>query len=233
MKRARATVEARKGRVNCGSMSPAAAPALVRGQQLKADFVFQHMRRGVDLDMQSAPQGNSRCCAVWRYILLAVHDFQSYLFVFAWPLLSEPGHARIEGRMTQTGRIRPDNELPDQPFIDLRPRQKRAFTATHDRKNLSAFRSSRTISSGCINVYLSEISRQTSRLPFRHMPNFFDSLTLCARSITKIISAHATCSIETVVVASGCNARGICFDQANSKTPSPAVGLCARGLEMS
>jgi hypothetical protein len=33
--------------------------------------------------MQSAPQGDSRCCAVWRYISLVVHDFQSCLFVFA------------------------------------------------------------------------------------------------------------------------------------------------------
>jgi hypothetical protein len=41
------------------------------------------MRRRVSLDMQSAPQGDARCCAVWRYILLVVHDFQSCWFVFA------------------------------------------------------------------------------------------------------------------------------------------------------
>jgi hypothetical protein len=41
------------------------------------------MRRGIGLYMQSAPQGNSGCCAFWRYSSLVVHCFQSDLFVCA------------------------------------------------------------------------------------------------------------------------------------------------------
>jgi hypothetical protein len=35
----------------------AAAPAIIRGDQPEADFITQHMRRGIDLDVQRPPQG--------------------------------------------------------------------------------------------------------------------------------------------------------------------------------
>ncbi len=58
MKRARATMEARKRprglRVHVGT----AAPAVVRGRQPQADLVFEHVRRRIDLDVQGPPQGD-------------------------------------------------------------------------------------------------------------------------------------------------------------------------------
>jgi hypothetical protein len=59
----------------------ATAPAVVRREQLQADFVFQHVWRRIGLDMQSAPKGDSRCRAVRRRISLVVHDFQACFFV--------------------------------------------------------------------------------------------------------------------------------------------------------
>jgi hypothetical protein len=70
MKRARATMEARKGRVNFWSMSP--RRRLVRGLKHEPALIFQHMRRRIDLDMQGTPQGDTRR-AVWRQILPISH----------------------------------------------------------------------------------------------------------------------------------------------------------------
>ena len=64
MKRARATMEARNGRVPSGCMSAALAPALVRRRQLQADLVLEHVRRRIDLDVQRPPQGDAHRRAV-------------------------------------------------------------------------------------------------------------------------------------------------------------------------
>jgi hypothetical protein len=48
----------------------AAAPAVVRSNQLEANFVFEHMRRRIDLDVHGPPQGDphrrAHRCAPFR-----------------------------------------------------------------------------------------------------------------------------------------------------------------------
>jgi hypothetical protein len=56
--------------------------------------------------------------------------------------------------------------------------------------------SSRT-NSASMNAYLSGISRQTMCLPLRYLRNRVDTLLRWDFSITKIMSAHSTCSDES------------------------------------
>ena len=55
MKRARATIEARKGRVN-GLMSGRLRQPVVRSDQLQADLVLEDVRRRISLDVQRPPE---------------------------------------------------------------------------------------------------------------------------------------------------------------------------------
>ena len=50
-----------------------AAPSFVWSSQLEADFVFEHVRRRIDLDVQGPPQGNAYCRAVWFRLRLFRH----------------------------------------------------------------------------------------------------------------------------------------------------------------
>lgn len=59
MKRDRATMEARKGRVNTGSMSGRRRPVVRRCRELQADLVLENVRRRIDLHVQGPPQGDS------------------------------------------------------------------------------------------------------------------------------------------------------------------------------
>ncbi len=54
----------------------ASKPAFTRGQQLEADLVVQHMRRGIHRDMQRTPQRNPRGRALRRNNLLVIHSAQ-------------------------------------------------------------------------------------------------------------------------------------------------------------
>ena len=64
MKRARATIDARKGRVNCGFMSPRSRQFVIGREQFEADGVFQHMRRRIGFGVQRAPHRDARGGAV-------------------------------------------------------------------------------------------------------------------------------------------------------------------------
>jgi len=109
---------------------------------------------------------------------------------------------------------------PNLSWVPIRP--------AHDRKNLPALCSSTAMSSSCINAYLSGMSRQTTVFPFRSEPNFFDNFTLCARSMTKIISAHAICSADTSVIASGARPAESASTPSQEENTSSAVGLRSR-----
>jgi len=98
----------------------------------------------------------------------------------------------------------------------------------HDRKNLPTFCSSTAMSSGCINAYLSGMSRHITLFPFRREPNFFDNLTLCARSMTKIISAHVICSSDTIVIASAARPAESASMPGQQENTCSAVGLRSR-----
>ena len=65
-------MDARKGRVPRVHVR-AAAPAVVRGRQLQADLVFEHMRRRIDLDVHGPPQGDPHRRAVWGNGLPIAH----------------------------------------------------------------------------------------------------------------------------------------------------------------
>src|ERR1019366_10086446 len=58
IKRARATMDARKRLVACGSY-PDAGASYRPGRQLQTDLVFEYMRRRIDLDMHFPPQGQA------------------------------------------------------------------------------------------------------------------------------------------------------------------------------
>ena len=72
MKRARATMEARKGRVN-GLMSGRLRHPSSGAASCKADFVFEHVRRRIDLDVQRPPQGHPHRRAVWLRGSIVMH----------------------------------------------------------------------------------------------------------------------------------------------------------------
>lgn len=100
--------------------------------------------------------------------------------------------------------------------------------SAHGGKNLPTFCSSTAISSGCINEYLSGMSRHITLFPFRREPNLFDNLTLWARSMTKIISAQAICSSDTTVIASGARPAESASTPSRRENISSAVGLRSR-----
>jgi hypothetical protein len=52
----------------------AAVPVLVRSRQPQPNFVFEHVRRRVDLDVHRPPQGDPHRRAVWRRGSLIMHD---------------------------------------------------------------------------------------------------------------------------------------------------------------
>src|SRR5438105_11531894 len=54
-----------------------AAPAVVRGRQLEANLVFEHMWQRIDLDVHGPPQGDPNRRAVWRRGSLIMHDVLS------------------------------------------------------------------------------------------------------------------------------------------------------------
>ena len=76
MNRARATIAARKPRVNTGCMSGRSAPAVGRVRQPQPDRVRQHRRLPVDLQVQRPPQRHShgRLICLGNYLLISHGD---------------------------------------------------------------------------------------------------------------------------------------------------------------
>ena len=64
MKRARATMDARKRLVPCGSMSGRLRQPSSGAASSQADLVFEHVRRRIDLDVHGPPQGDPHRRAV-------------------------------------------------------------------------------------------------------------------------------------------------------------------------
>ena len=118
-----------------------------------------------------------------------------------------------------------DKRAKRHPYIKVRRSQHKV---AHECKNLPTFCSSTAINSGCMNPYLSGMSRHTTLLPFSTELNRFDNLTLCARSITKIISAHTICSSDTTVIASGARPAESASTPGHPENTSSAVGLRSR-----
>jgi hypothetical protein len=52
----------------------AAAPIVVRRRQFEADFVLEHMRRRIHLNVQGAPPRDPHRCAVGRCGSVVLHD---------------------------------------------------------------------------------------------------------------------------------------------------------------
>ena len=52
-----------------------AAPSVVWSRQLQADFVFEHVRRRIDFDVQRPPQGDPHRRVVWLCLWLLRHGF--------------------------------------------------------------------------------------------------------------------------------------------------------------
>jgi len=52
-----------------------APPAFIRSRQLEANFVFEHMRRRVELDVHGPPQGHPHRRAVRRRRCFIMHPF--------------------------------------------------------------------------------------------------------------------------------------------------------------
>lgn len=98
----------------------------------------------------------------------------------------------------------------------------------HGGKNLATFCSSRAMSSGCINEYLSGMSRHMTRFPFSREPNLLVNFDLWVRSMTKMICAHAICSSDTIVIASGARPAESASTLRQRENTSSAVGLRSR-----
>lgn len=57
-----------------------AAPSVLWSRNLQADFVFEHMRRRIDFQVQRPPQGDPHRRVVRRHYLLIRHDVLSLGF---------------------------------------------------------------------------------------------------------------------------------------------------------
>ena len=101
MKRARATMAARKPAGAVRVHVRAVAPAVVGRRQPQADLVLEHVRRRIDLDVHRPPQGDPHRGAVRRRGLLVCHDAISHVVLAgAWRL-----HRRPSGSRTVISRV--------------------------------------------------------------------------------------------------------------------------------
>jgi len=129
--------EPREPRVHVRAMAP---PAFW-GHQLETDFIFEHVRRRIDLDVRGPPQGHPHRCAVRRYaVLIAGCRVHVVVLIGAWSFqmigtepVTAPGPDSMEDRPGQPGSATPQSHraAPARLFQRTEIEVARADTGPH------------------------------------------------------------------------------------------------------